>query len=67
MSERPELEVLVRWEHLVGELLDRTQRFPKAVRFTFAGRIDNAVLSVKYIPATATTTLRHRVDSIWDC
>lgn len=46
MSEHPELEVLVRWEHLVGELLDRTQRFPKAARFTFAGRIDAAALDV---------------------
>ena len=47
MSEaRPELELLVRWERIIGELLDRTQRFPKAARFTFAARIDDAALDI---------------------
>ncbi len=46
MTDRPELQVLARWEPLLGDLLDATQRFPKAVRFTFAGRIDNAALDV---------------------
>lgn len=34
------------WEQFVGELLDRTARFPKAVRFTFASRIDSFALDV---------------------
>lgn len=38
--------LLVLWERLVGDLLDRTARFPKSVRFTFAGRIDNLALDV---------------------
>ena len=33
-------QLLVHWERTVGELLDRTAHFPKAVRFTFAQRID---------------------------
>ena len=43
----PEVPViLVRWEQTLGELLDRTQRFPKAVRFTFSTRIDNLGLDL---------------------
>lgn len=43
----PEVPViLVRWEATLGELLDRTLRFPKAVRFTFASRIDNLGLDL---------------------
>jgi hypothetical protein len=38
--------ILVRWEATLGELLDRTLRFPKAVRFTFASRIDNLGLDL---------------------
>jgi hypothetical protein len=38
--------VLVRWEQALGELLDRTQRFPKSVRFTFSSRIDNLGLDL---------------------
>lgn len=38
--------ILVRWEQVLGDLLDRTQRFPKVVRFTFSGRIDNLGLDV---------------------
>lgn len=38
--------VLVAWEATVGELLDRTSRFPRAVRFTFAQRIDGLALDV---------------------
>lgn len=41
-----ELVLLVHWERVLGELLDRTQKFPKAVRFTFSTRIDNAGLDV---------------------
>ncbi|MSP55963.1 MAG: group II intron reverse transcriptase/maturase, partial [Myxococcales bacterium] len=36
--------LLVLWERLVGDLLDRTAKFPKAVRFTFAARIDGIAL-----------------------
>lgn len=36
--------LLVLWERVVGDLLDRTAKFPKVVRFTFAGRIDGIVL-----------------------
>ena len=44
MPEAPEL--LGHWERVVGDLLDRTARFPKAVRFTFAARIENLALDV---------------------
>ncbi len=36
--------LLVLWERLFGDLLDRTAKFPTAVRFTFAARIDGIVL-----------------------
>ncbi len=38
--------LLVHWERTLGELLDRTTRFPKAVRFTFASRIDTLALDI---------------------
>lgn len=38
--------ILVLWESVVGEILDRTVRFPKASRFTFAQRIDGRALDV---------------------
>jgi hypothetical protein len=38
--------LLVHWEALVKDLLARTARFPKVVRFTFATRIDNLALDV---------------------
>ena len=34
------------WEEFVGDLLDRTARFPKGVRFTFATRMENLALDV---------------------
>ena len=40
------LEVFGRWEDLLDDLLDRTTRFPKSARFTFAARIDNLALDV---------------------
>lgn len=47
MSERTEAPALVsHWERVIGELLDRTARFPKVVRFTFAARIENLALDV---------------------
>jgi hypothetical protein len=36
--------LLVAWEQVVGQLLDRTAQFPKAVRFTFASRLDTRAL-----------------------
>ncbi len=47
--------ILVLWERVLGELLDRTQRFPKAARFTFASRIDNLGLDL----------LEHLVQARW--
>jgi hypothetical protein len=38
--------LLVLWERVVGELLDRTAAFPKAARFTFAARLDGRALDV---------------------
>jgi hypothetical protein len=40
------LPVLVQWEKTLHDLLDRTRRFPKSVRFTFSNRIDNLALDV---------------------
>jgi len=44
MAEAPAL--LARWEQVIGDILDRTARFPKTVRFTFAARIENLALDV---------------------
>ncbi len=41
-----ELPLFVHWERVVGDLLDRTLKFPKAVRFTFSTRIDGLALDV---------------------
>ena len=41
-----EPQLLVHWERTVGDLLDRTSRFPKAARFTFAARIDGLALDI---------------------
>jgi hypothetical protein len=41
-----ELPLFVHWEKTLGDLLDRTMKFPKAVRFTFSGRIDGLALDV---------------------
>ena len=43
----PEIpQLYLHWEAAVGDLLDRTQRFPKSVRFTFSTRIDNRALDI---------------------
>ena len=47
--------ILVLWERVLGELLDRTQKFPKSARFTFASRIDNIGLDL----------LEHLVQARW--
>ena len=41
-----ELPLLVHWERTLNDLLDRTQKFPRSVRFTFTTRIDNLGLDV---------------------
>ena len=41
-----ELPAMEKWQKLAGEILDRTSRFPKSARFTFASRIDGIVLDV---------------------
>lgn len=38
--------VLVHWERCLGDLLDRTHRFPKNIRFTFTSRVDNLALDI---------------------
>ena len=38
--------LLVHWEETVGLVLDKTSRFPKSARFTFASRIDALVLDI---------------------
>lgn len=38
--------LVVHWERVLGDLLDRTARFPKAVRFTFASRMDGLALDI---------------------
>ena len=45
MSERV-LPLFTLWETTLKDLLPRTARFPKSVRFTFSGRIDNLALDV---------------------
>ena len=40
------LPLQLHWERTLGDLLDRTRQFPKAVRFTFSTRIDNLALDV---------------------
>lgn len=38
--------VFAAWEQFVGWLLERTEKFPKRVAFTFRTRIDNLALDV---------------------
>jgi hypothetical protein len=38
--------LLILWEQVLGDLLDRTSRFPKSARFGFASRIDGRALDV---------------------
>ena len=40
------LPLLRHWEHTINHLLDRTEGFPKRVRYSFVARIDNAALDV---------------------
>ena len=45
MSES-QLPLIVHWESVVHDVLGRTAKFPKHVRFTLSGRIDNFVLDI---------------------
>lgn len=45
MADEP-LELMLRWEKLCLELLERTARFPRSDRFTFGARLDEAALDV---------------------
>jgi hypothetical protein len=39
-------DVFVQWEKVLGDLLDRTMKFPKAVRHSLVERIDGYALDV---------------------
>ena len=41
-----ELPLFAHWEKVLGDLLDRTAKFPKHARFTFTTRVDNLALDV---------------------
>lgn len=41
-----ELPAMEKWQKVGGEIMDRTAKFPKSIRFTFATRIDGLVLDV---------------------
>ena len=41
-----ELPLFTHWERVLGDLLDRTDQFPRSVRFTFSTRIQNTGLDV---------------------
>ncbi|MBI4368902.1 MAG: diversity-generating retroelement protein Avd [Elusimicrobia bacterium] len=41
-----ELPLFVHWEKTLKDVLSRTQKFPKRVRFTFSSRIDNLALDI---------------------
>lgn len=41
-----DLPLFALWETFLRDLLSRTRKFPKAVRFTFTTRIDNLALDV---------------------
>jgi hypothetical protein len=40
------LPVIVHWEETLHDMLRRTAKFPKHIRFTLSGRIDNLALDV---------------------
>ena len=41
-----DLPLFVHWEKTLSDILDRTQKFPKSIRFTFSTRIDNMALDI---------------------
>ena len=61
--------LLVHWERVVGEVLDRTCQFPRSHRFTFAARLDSRTLDVlealaaaRYAPLIERRALLARAD-----
>lgn len=42
--DRPALPLFSHWEAALGDLLSRTEKFPKKVRFTLSSRLDNLAL-----------------------
>jgi hypothetical protein len=65
-----DLPLIVHWERTLGDLLDRTQKFPRSVRFTFSNRIDNLALDVmerlveaRYASGRRKTELLREADS----
>ena len=70
MTESSHAPVLVvHWEETVGLVLDKTSRFPKSARFTFASRIDGLVIDIlevlvraRWAPAAQTSTLLAQAD-----
>ncbi len=45
--------LFVLWEGIAEDLLERTQRFPKASRFTFTQRVESLVLDILELLAAA--------------
>ncbi len=41
-----ELPAMEKWQKVGGDIMDRTAKFPKSIRFTFSTRIDGLVLDV---------------------
>lgn len=46
MAASSELPLFIHWEKTLRDILSRTQKFPKRVRFTFSSRIDNFALDI---------------------
>ena len=41
-----ELPLFIHWEKTLSDILSRTEKFPKRVRFTLSSRIDNLALDI---------------------
>ena len=46
MSGKQAPVVFVLWEEILDDLLDRTEKFPKRIRFTISSRIENLALDI---------------------
>ncbi|MBU1896165.1 diversity-generating retroelement protein Avd [Myxococcota bacterium] len=64
-----DLRILVQWEQLTDDLMERTSKFPKAIRFTLARRIEDAALDAmegltraRYAQGRATAPILAEVD-----
>lgn len=54
--------IIVFWEKVLAEILDKTQKFPKSVRFTFSSRIDNYALdTLEYLTIARFTSKPDKV------